>query len=192
MALNFHKAGLLHRIWNRSRSKADSIANETGVEISDSPEQLAEECKLIITCVSRDDDVLSVIKRISATINPDTIVVDTSTVSADTAKQAAEILNTQGAHLLDCPVSGGVEGAKNGTLAMMAGGEKSVLERARPTLNAIASNIAYIGPTGCGQACKAVNQLMAAGINGRRDAFMKWFEFAYFLFGKDMFNFNII
>lgn len=165
MAINFHKAGSLHRIWNRSREKAETIAKETGVEIADSPEQLAKECELIITCVSRDEDVLSVIERISTNIKPGTIVVDTSTVAADTAKKAAEILHKQGAHLLDSPVSGGVEGAKNGLLAMMVGGDKSALDRARPTLEAIAANIAYIGPTGSGQACKAVNQLMAAGIN---------------------------
>ena len=163
MALNFHKAGSLHRIWNRSREKADTIAKQTGVEIADSPEGLAEECELIITCVSRDEDVLSVIERISTTIKAGTIVVDTSTVASNTAKKAAGILHN--AHLLDCPVSGGVEGARNGTLAMMVGGEKSVLDRVRPTLEAIAANIAYIGPTGSGQACKAVNQLMAAGIN---------------------------
>ena len=165
MALNFHKAGSLHRVWNRSRGKADAIGEKTGVEIAESPEQLAEECKLIITCVSRDEDVLGVIERISTTIKANTIVVDTSTVASDTAKQAADILQKQGAHLLDCPVSGGVEGAKKGSLAMMVGGDKSVLERARPTLEAIAANITYIGPTGSGQACKAVNQLMAAGIN---------------------------
>ncbi len=165
MALNFHKAGSLHRVWNRSREKADVIGNETGVEIADSPEHLAEECELIVTCVSRDEDVLSVIERISTTIKAETIVVDTSTVASDTARQAAEILQKHDAHLLDCPVSGGVEGAKNGTLAMMVGGDDAVLDRVRPTLNAIASNIAYIGPTGSGQACKAVNQLMAAGIN---------------------------
>jgi len=165
MALNFHKAGSLHQVWNRSREKADAIGKKTGVEIADSPEQLAEECELIITCVSRDEDVLSVIERISATIKPGTIVVDTSTVASNTARQADEILQKHGAHLLDCPVSGGVEGAKNGSLAMMVGGDEAVLDRARPTLNAIAANIAYIGPTGSGQACKAVNQLMAAGIN---------------------------
>ncbi len=165
MALNFHKAGSLHRVWNRSRGKAETIAQETGVEIADSPEQMAEECELVITCVSRDEDVLSMIERISTTIKPETIVVDTSTVASDTAKQAAEILQKHDAHLLDCPVSGGVEGAKNGTLAMMVGGDETVLDLAKPTLNAIAANIAYIGPTGSGQACKAVNQLMAAGIN---------------------------
>jgi len=106
-----------------------------------------------------------VVERISTTIKPGTIVVDTSTVASDTAKQAAKILQKHDAHILDCPVSGGVEGAKNGTLAMMVGGNETVLDRARSTLNAIAANIAYIGPTGSGQACKAVNQLMAAGIN---------------------------
>ena len=165
MAINFHKAGSLHRIWNRSRNKADAIAKETGVDIAESPEQLAAECELIITCVSRDEDVLSVIERLSTTINPGTIVVDTSTVASGTAKNAAAILKEHSAHLLDCPVSGGVEGAKNGTLAMMVGGDEFILDRARPGLEAIAANIAYIGPTGSGQACKAVNQLMAAGIN---------------------------
>ena len=165
MAINFHKAGSLHRVWNRSREKADTIGKKTGVEIAESPERLAEECELIITCVSRDEDVLNVIESISMTIKPETIVVDTSTVASNTARQADEILQKHGAHLLDCPVSGGVEGAKNGSLAMMVGGDEAVLDRARPTLNAIAANIAYIGPTGSGQACKAVNQLMAAGIN---------------------------
>jgi 3-hydroxyisobutyrate dehydrogenase len=165
MALNIHKAGALHRVWNRSWEKADALTRETGVEISESPELLAEECGLIITCVSRDEDVLSVIERISVAIKPGTIVVDTSTVAADTANKAAEILHKKDGYLLDCPVSGGVEGAKNGSLAMMVGGDESVLDLARPSLEAIAANIAYIGPTGSGQACKAVNQLMAAGIN---------------------------
>ncbi len=165
MALNFHRQGKLYRIWNRSKEKADAISKKTGIKVAQSPEQLAKECELIIICVSRDEDMLSVIERISTSIKPKTIVVDTSTVAADTAKQAAEILQKQDAYLLDCPVSGGAEGAKNGTLAMMVGGNEAVLRLARPTLNAIAANIAYIGPTGSGQACKACNQLMAAGIN---------------------------
>jgi 3-hydroxyisobutyrate dehydrogenase len=165
MALNFHKAGTLHRVWNRSREKADAVSQETGVVIAETPEQLAGECELIIICVSRDEDVLSVIERIATTIKPETIVIDTSTVASDTAKKAAAILKNHDAHFLDCPVSGGVEGAKNGTLAMMVGGDESVLDRTTLALGAIAANIMYIGPTGSGQACKAVNQLMAAGIN---------------------------
>ena len=93
------------------------------------------------------------------------IVVDTSTVSSNTAKFAAEKLGKTGVAFLDCPVSGGVEGARNGTLAMMAGGDPAVLARAEGTLASIAANITLIGPTGSGQACKAVNQIMCAGVN---------------------------
>jgi 3-hydroxyisobutyrate dehydrogenase len=165
MALNFHYTEFLHMVWNRTRDRAEPIAEKTGVKIAESPAQLASECELIVTCVSRDNDVLEMVRAIATAIKPDSVVVDTSTVSADTAREAAAILKEKGAHFLDCPVSGGVEGAKNGTLAVMAGGDEKILERVKPVLSAIAANIAYIGPTGSGQACKAVNQLMAAGIN---------------------------
>ncbi len=165
MAMNLHKTRMLHRVWNRSREKADALSQKTGIVIAETPEQLAADCELIITCVSRDADVLGVIERVATTIRPDSIVVDTSTVASDTAKKAAALLRDRNAQFLDCPVSGGVEGAKNGTLAMMAGGNETVLEKARPTLDAIAGNIVHVGPIGSGQATKAVNQIMAAGIN---------------------------
>ncbi len=165
MAMNLHKAGHLHGVWNRTRNKAETFSRETGCQLAATPGQLASECGLIVTCVSRDNDVLEVIEAAAETIMQDTIVVDTSTVSADTAKQAATLLNGKGAHFLDGPVSGGVEGAKKGTLAMMIGGDESILNRARTTLSAIAATIVYMGPTGSGQATKAVNQHMAAGIN---------------------------
>ena len=165
MALNLHKAGRLHGIWNRTISKAEEITGQTGITHAGSIQELAGECALIVTCVSRDEDVLEVITKISETIKPGTIVVDTSTVSSETAVEAAGILKKKNADFLDCPVSGGVEGAMKGTLSMMVGGEEAILEKARKTLSAMASNIVYIGPTGSGQACKAVNQIMCAGIN---------------------------
>lgn len=88
-----------------------------------------------------------------------------STVSSHTARQSAAILACKDVDFLDAPVSGGVEGAKNGTLAMMIGGNEIVLEKVRPVLGAMATNIIHIGQTGSGQATKAVNQIMAAGIN---------------------------
>lgn len=165
MARNLAKAGHLETVYNRTLSTAEDVARECDCSISMTPAELAQQCELIIICVSRDNDVLEMVNAIKSDIKPDTIVVDTSTVSANTAKQAAALLKESNAHFLDCPVSGGVEGAKNGTLAMMVGGDKAILEKARPTLNAIAGNIVYIGPTGSGQATKAVNQIMAAGIN---------------------------
>ena len=165
MAKNLAKANHLETVFNRTLSTAESVAKECGCSISMTPADVAEQCELIIICVSRDADVLEMINAIKDSVKPDTIVVDTSTVSSETAKQAAEILNKAGAHFLDCPVSGGTEGAKNGTLAIMVGGDETQLEKARSTLDAIGSNIVYIGPTGSGQATKAVNQIMCAGIN---------------------------
>jgi len=165
MANNIYEQGKLHAVWNRTNSKADDYVNNKDIMVAASPALLAAECELIVTCVSRDKDVIEMVEAIANGIQADAIVVDTSTVSSDTAKQAAELLKNKNAHFLDCPVSGGVEGAKKGTLAMMVGGDEAALDRARDTLSAIAANIAYIGPTGSGQACKAVNQLMAAGIN---------------------------
>lgn len=165
MALNLHKAGHLYSIWNRTTSKAEEISRQTGVPAAASIGDLAAKCELIITCVSRDEDVIEVIKKIAGKVRPGTIVVDTSTVSVETAKQAADILKKKDTHFLDCPVSGGVEGAKKGTLSMMVGGDETTLQEARDTLSAIASNIVYVGDTGSGQACKAVNQIMCAGIN---------------------------
>ena len=165
MALNLRKAGHLHGVWNRTHSKAAAIAGETGAILYESPADLATECELILLCVSRDADVLEMVEQVAATARSGSIVVDTSTVSSSTAVLAAEKLGKTGVAFLDCPVSGGVEGARNGTLAMMAGGDPAVLARAEGTLASIAANITLVGPTGSGQACKAVNQIMCAGVN---------------------------
>jgi 3-hydroxyisobutyrate dehydrogenase len=165
MALNLHKAGHLHEIWNRTPERAAALSKETGVTAAESVAELAADCELIIICVSRDADVMEMVEQIAASAQPGTVVVDTSTVSSDTAVQAAALLQERGIPFLDCPVSGGVEGARKGTLSMMVGGDEAVLEQVRPTLSTIAANIIYIGATGSGQACKAVNQIMCAGIN---------------------------
>ncbi|MCY4360564.1 MAG: NAD(P)-dependent oxidoreductase [Gammaproteobacteria bacterium] len=165
MALNLHKAGHLHGVWNRTRSKAAAIAGKTGAILYESPADLAPDCELILLCVSRDADVLEMVEQVAATAGSGSIVVDTSTVSSNTAVLAAEKLAKTGVAFLDCPVSGGVEGARKGTLAMMAGGDPAVLARAEGALMSIAANITLVGTTGSGQACKAVNQIMCAGVN---------------------------
>ncbi len=165
MARNLAKANHLETVYNRTLSTTESVAKECDCSISMTPCELAKQCELIIICVSRDEDVLEMVNEIKDNINANTIVIDTSTVSSETAKRAATILKEVNAYFLDCPVSGGTEGAKNGTLAMMVGGDEAILEKARPTLESIAGNIVYIGVSGSGQATKAVNQIMAAGIN---------------------------
>ena len=161
MARNLAKAGLLTAVYNRTTAKT----LEFKVATYDLPEALAAEVDIVLICVSADQDVIGLVEAIAKTIKPGSIVVDLSTVSSDTAQKAAAILLKKEVNFLDAPVSGGVEGAKNGTLAMMVGGNIKALEKARPALEVIAKRIIHIGDTGSGQATKAVNQIMCAGIN---------------------------
>ena len=165
MALNLHKTNHLQSFWNRSPARAQVLADQTGLVAAGSPAEVAEQCELIIICVSRDADLLEVVNAMLPGVQQNSVVIDTSTVSSETAKQVAALLKTVGAEFLDSPVSGGVEGARNGTMAMMIGGNEAVLESVRPVLETIGGNIVHMGPTGSGQATKAVNQIMAAGIN---------------------------
>jgi 3-hydroxyisobutyrate dehydrogenase len=165
MARNIAKAGYLTGVYNRTAAKAQSLAEELNVIAFDQPEDLAANVEIVLICVSADQDVLTMVEAIAKSVKPGTIVVDMSTVSSDTAKQTAAILAEKQAVFLDAPVSGGVEGAKNGTLAMMVGGDADALEQALPVLETMTRCIMHMGPTGSGQATKAVNQIMAAGIN---------------------------
>lgn len=165
MAVNLHQAGVLAAVWNRTPAKLDSFLTDYPATRAYDPADLAQQCELIILSVARDEDVLEVVMRLLPGLQPGGIIVDTSTVSAATARHAAALAHSRDAEFLDAPVSGGVEGARHATLAMMVGGKEVILERARATLSTIASHIVHVGPTGSGQAAKAVNQIMAAGIN---------------------------
>lgn len=165
MARNLAMAEVLSGVYNRTQATAEALAEVLGVTVFGSIEDLAAAVDVVLLCVSADPDVLSVVDAILPTVRPGTIVVDMSTVSRATAQEAALRLAEKQAYFLDAPVSGGVEGAKNGTLAMMVGGDQSVFERAKPVLTAMATRIVYMGPTGSGQATKAANQIMCAGIN---------------------------
>ena len=96
MALNLHKAGYLHGVWNRTRSRAERLAGQTGAKLFETPEDLAAQCELILLCVSRDADVLEMVEQVAATATAGTIVVDTSTVSSNTAQLAATMLAKTG------------------------------------------------------------------------------------------------
>ncbi len=165
MVRNVAKAGLLAGVYNRTVDKAEELANELDVTLYTTPEELAAQVDVVLICVSADDDVLEMVSAVSQTIRPGSLVVDLSTVGIATAAKAAQILAEKQVDFLDAPVSGGVEGADKGTLAMMVGGDRRALKRAAPVLEAMSSRIVHMGPTGSGQATKAVNQIMAAGIN---------------------------
>lgn len=164
MARNLHKHGLLAGVWNRTAEKATALAQETGCRAVARPAELASLCDVIVTCVSADADVLAVIDELLPAITRDTIVIDCSTISADTARTAAHRLRDAGVYFLDAPVSGGTEGARDGTLAIMVGGDESAFERAQPVLKAMGKAVTHFGASGSGQAAKATNQILCAGV----------------------------
>ncbi len=165
MARNMAKAGFLAALWNRTRQRAVRLAQQLEVECAESPAQLAERVDVVLTCVSADADVLEVVRALLPGLHQGSLIVDMSTVSSETARQAADLVRQKGAEFLDAPVSGGVEGARNGTLAMMVGGDEAALEKVRPVLAAMSSRIVHMGVVGAGQGAKAINQIMCAGIN---------------------------
>ena len=164
MARNLQRAGLLAAVWNRTSGKAQALAAELKVEAPATLAELAAACDAVVSCVSADADVLEVARALTPALRPGTLMLDCSTVSAETARQAAELLEPRGTEFLDCPVSGGVEGARDGTLAIMVGGKPEAFERAQPILQALGRTIAHFGPVGSGEAAKATNQIMVAGI----------------------------
>jgi 3-hydroxyisobutyrate dehydrogenase len=164
MARNLKRAGLLAAVWNRSSGKAKALAAELEVDAPTTLAELAAGCDAIVSCVSADADVLEVTRALVPALRSGALMLDCSTVSGETARQAAELLEPRGADFLDCPVSGGVEGARDATLAIMVGGKPEAFERAQPILQALGRTIAHFGPVGSGQAAKATNQIMCAGI----------------------------
>jgi 3-hydroxyisobutyrate dehydrogenase len=165
MARNLRRAGLLAGVWNRTPEKARAFAAETGTPAWATLTEMAPACDVIVTCVSADADVLEVIAALTPGLRPGAVIVDCSTVGVATARRAAEAVRKAGGDFLDAPVSGGVEGASDGTLALMIGGRAETVEKVRPVLAAMGNRLMHMGDTGAGQATKAVNQVMCAGIN---------------------------
>ena len=164
MARNLHRAGFMAGVWNRTAPKAATLAAELGCSAAPDAAALARDCDALVMCVSADQDVLAVIAQVAPALRAGSLVIDCSTVSAATARAAATQLRARGVEFLDAPVSGGIEGAAKATLAIMVGGDAVTLERARPLLAAMGATITHFGPHGAGQAAKATNQIMVAGI----------------------------
>ena len=164
MAGHLARAGLLAAVWNRTHSKADALAAELKVDAPATIAEFARDCDVIALCVPADADVLALAHEIALHAREGTVVVDHSTVSSVTARAAAAALAERGCMFLDAPVSGGVEGAKNGKLSIMCGGSAEAMAKAEPLMQAYALRIVHIGEAGAGQTTKMVNQIAIAGV----------------------------
>jgi len=166
MALNVMKAGHDLIIHNRTRHKEELLAAH-GAKRAASPGEAALEAEVIITSLSDTPDVEEVVLGNNGIIHgarPGSVVVDMSTISPDATRKIEQVVRAKGIKMIDAPVSGGSEGAKQGTLAIMVGGDPEDVERVMPVLKAIGTRITHVGPIGAGQLTKAINQTIVAGV----------------------------
>jgi 2-hydroxy-3-oxopropionate reductase len=162
MAANLVAAGRDTVIWNRTTSRADSLVG-AGATLAASPFDVASRCDIVMICVSDTPDVEAVVFGVDGAaegIRPGGLIIDHSTISPEATKAFATAITNRGGGWLDAPVSGGSEGAVNGTLSIMVGGDPEQFDRALPYLRDIGSTITLVGPTGAGQLVKAVNQIL--------------------------------
>ena len=158
-------AGFEVAVHNRTRAREVDLA-AMGAARAGSPAEAARGAALVVVIVSDTPDVEQVVfgpDGVAAGLAPGALVIDMSTIAPDATRGFAARIAAQGAAWLDAPVSGGSEGARNGTLSIMVGGEAADLERARPALEALGTTITHVGPVGSGQLAKAMNQVVIAG-----------------------------
>ncbi len=165
MARNLMKAGFSVSVYNRTRSKAEQLAGE-GAALAGTLRELAEASSIIITIVSDTPDVEGLVLGDNGLIDhlkSGSIVIDMSTISPQVTVEIAARLKEKGVWMLDAPVSGGEQGAIDGTLAIMAGGEEETFQRCLPVFQAMGRNIVHVGGSGAGQTVKLVNQILVIG-----------------------------
>ena len=165
MAANLARAGFPLVAWNRTAGRTAGL-EALGVGVAATPAALAAATDIVLVCVSDTPDVETVLfgpDGVAAGVAPGTLVIDCSTIDPAATRRFAARLAAQGVAFVDAPVTGGSEGARNATLAILVGGAPADVERARPVLQAIGRTVTHLGPVGAGQAAKAVNQVILAG-----------------------------
>jgi 2-hydroxy-3-oxopropionate reductase len=163
MAVNLVRAGHEVTGYNRSPEKTQRFAERGGHAAADVREAV-HDAEFVITMLPDSPDVESVAGDVLTASGA--LWVDMSTISPTTARTVASQAKDAGLRPLDAPVSGGEQGAIDGTLSIMVGGDPADVEAARPVLDAVGKTIVHVGPAGAGQTVKAANQLIVAGTIG--------------------------
>ena len=165
MARNLLKSGFSLTVWNRTTSKMDSLI-EAGARAGQNPADVAAQSDITVICVSDTPDVEAVVLGEGGVIEgagAGSLVIDCSTISPLATQTMARALAERGVGMLDAPISGGSEGAANGTLSIMVGGDAGEFERALPVFEAMGQTIIHVGASGAGQIVKLVNQILVVG-----------------------------
>jgi len=170
MSLNLLKAGHHVTIFARHPEKPEvkEVLN-AGAKLAPSSRAVAIASDMVITMVPNSAQVEEVVKGPQGILEgarKGLVIIDMSTIGPSTSRKLAETAAEHGVHFLDAPVSGGSQGAVNGTLTIMVGGEPEIFEQARPVLEAMGKkeNIFYVGPHGAGEVVKIVNNILCGAI----------------------------
>ena len=170
MALHLAQAGHALHVWARRPHSTVGLP----AQVHATPAALGAACEVVFTMVTSSADVQAVVlgeEGLVQGLAADSIVVDCSTIAPDVARAIATQLAGKGIHMLDAPVSGGVQGAEATTLAIMVGGEAAILARVQPLLEKLGQRIVHVGAAGAGQVAKACNQMiMVAAIEAVAEA----------------------
>jgi 2-hydroxy-3-oxopropionate reductase len=148
-------------VWARRREAIAPLAS-AGARAGESPADVAAASDIVMTMVTDTAAVEEVVlgeHGIARAARPGSVIVDHSTIAPDGARRIAATLLTYGVEMLDAPVSGGSAAAEAGTLAIMVGGSKAVVDRISPVLASYAKSIVHVGASGAGQVAKACNQI---------------------------------
>jgi 3-hydroxyisobutyrate dehydrogenase-like beta-hydroxyacid dehydrogenase len=167
MAGHLQTAGYQVTVYNRTAAKARQWADQFGGAVAATPAEAAAGAEVVFACVGNDDDLRSVAVGEQGAIegmNAGSIFVDHTTASASVARELAEQFARQQCQFLDAPVSGGQQGAENGALTVMVGGDEDAFNRVQSLIDVYSRSVQRLGPAGSGQLCKMVNQICIAGL----------------------------
>ncbi|MEQ5820704.1 NAD(P)-dependent oxidoreductase [Halomonas sp. H10-59] len=167
MAGHLAEAGLTVRVYNRTQSKAEQWCERFDGSHHATPAEAASGADLVLVCVGNDDDVREVTTGpdgVLSTLSQGAILVDHTTASSSLAEELDQACQKQDVGFIDAPVSGGQQGAENGALTIMCGGQEEHFSRARPVLEHYGRAVTLMGGVGAGQLTKMVNQICIAGL----------------------------
>jgi len=161
MVKNLAKSNYKIKAFNRTLSKMNDLTIFENIKISNSLEDAIKNSEVVITMLPDDDTVKKVIDEIleKKLLKSNSIFIDMSSTKYESAKLFYNNLKNSNIYFIDAPVSGGPEGAKSASLAIMAGGDLVIFERVKNILNFM-GNSTLVGPSGSGQVAKLCNQII--------------------------------
>jgi 3-hydroxyisobutyrate dehydrogenase len=164
MSCRLLAAGYAVTVWNRNPEKTQQPAKQ-GAQVASSIADLCEKSDVIMLCVSDTRAVEEIVLSstgILENLTAGKIIIDFSSIDPEVTRSLAQHVSDKSCYWLDTPVSGGVVGAEQGTLAIMAGGEESILDSIRPLLAPLSQRITRMGGVGAGQVTKICNQMIVS------------------------------